>query len=198
MKHTAVFISCSLLLLLFALLGLKLWEQRRRGLRNGVMTQGSYLLGLVYVLLIATVTANALDWYWPVFWLQPLFIASWAIWLGGGLGLLGLLGALMCMRSLGDAFRLGAVAQPTESLVTTGAYAISRNPFFCALFIWYTGMFFLLPCIGIGLVCLLFYLLVHAQTLQEEKALRTSCGATYAAYCKKVSRYFPLSFSKYF
>lgn len=190
MKQIIAYISCSLLFLLFALLSLKVWGQWRRGLRNAPLAQGSCALALVYVLLIGTVLANALNWSWPGFWLKPLFAVSWAVWLGGGLGLLGLLGALVCMYSLGDAFRLGAVAQPTENLITTGVYAISRNPFFCALFVWYSGMFLLLPCTAMGLVCLLFFMLVHAQTLQEEKLLLTSSGAVYVAYCKTVPRYF--------
>lgn len=192
MKQNATLLSCSLLFLLFALLSLKVWMQHKRGLRNAPLTPVSLALVLVYVLLISTVAANAVAWQWPGFWLKPLIAGPWTVWFGGGLGCLGLLGGLMCMRSLGDAFRLGAVAQRPDKLVTTGVYAWSRNPFFCALFVWYVGMFFLLPCAGMGLVCLVFFLLVHMQTLQEEQILRHSCGAAYTDYCRNVSRYISL------
>lgn len=185
-------LSCCLLVALFVLLGVKLFVIRRRGLSHAPLTPNSLALGLVYALLIGIVLVSATQRSSSTFWMWPLFFAPWTLWAGGVCAGLGLLGALLCMRSLGDAFRLGVVSQSPGALVTSGPYAISRNPFFCALFFWYLGMFILLPSPAMGLVCLAFYTLVHRQVLAEEKALRHSGGAVYEAYRLCVPRYIPL------
>ncbi len=83
-------------------------------------------------------------------------------------------------------------SQASSQLVTTGIYAMTRNPMYlgtflisaaCNLMIW--------PWWCVFLYAGLFYLRFDREIAQEEKVLKEKFGLGYEEYCKKTPRIFP-------
>jgi protein-S-isoprenylcysteine O-methyltransferase Ste14 len=91
--------------------------------------------------------------------------------------------------SFGDSWRVGIDTEKPGGLVKRGAFAISRNPIFVFMDLYFIGTFLL----NGSVVFLLFAVLVvgglHYQILEEEKFLRGTYGAAYEAYCAETRRY---------
>jgi protein-S-isoprenylcysteine O-methyltransferase Ste14 len=109
------------------------------------------------------------------------------------------LGALLALASLGlqvtsifqmgRSWRIGIDPGSSQTLVTSGVFAISRNPIYLALdgiavaTILMTGsLFFLIT----GLVVLAS---IHVQILREEAHLARAFGEQYELYRARVARY---------
>ncbi len=92
--------------------------------------------------------------------------------------------------SLGQSFRVGIDTDHPDKLITTGIYAVSRNPIYLAFALVLLGQFLIFPN-----WILLVYLaaagwLFHRQVLREEAELKKQYGRGYAEYCERVRRYF--------
>lgn len=124
-------------------------------------------------------------------WAQRL--ASWpvALLLGLGVGLPSAalaLGAHRTFRAAGTAMlpELGA-----QALVTTGPYALTRNPLYLS-----QGLLFLMIGCWINSLAMLlvfpaWFLLLHfGAVLPEERYLRRRFGRAYDDYCAQVRRWF--------
>jgi protein-S-isoprenylcysteine O-methyltransferase Ste14 len=81
--------------------------------------------------------------------------------------------------SFGDSWRVGFDVKTPGILVTNGIFAVSRNPIYLALDLWFCGILL----INGNLIFLLFALLtssaIHWQILQEEDFLRNLYGQPY-------------------
>lgn len=110
-------------------------------------------------------------------------------WIGVALCILGLALLLFSLISFGKSFRVGIDEEHPGSLVTTGAYAISRNPIYTAFGLIIIGIFL----ISTNWVFLLYTIagiwLFNRQVLCEESSLKKIYGFEYIDYCKKVRRY---------
>jgi protein-S-isoprenylcysteine O-methyltransferase Ste14 len=99
---------------------------------------------------------------------------------------------VLAMIALGDSWRLGLDDRAPGELITTGIYAVSRNPIYIFFDLWFIGTFL----INGTLVFLIFALLVmanlHYQIIQEEAFLAEVHGPAYEAYRTKTARYFTL------
>jgi len=97
---------------------------------------------------------------------------------------------ILAMTALGDSWRLGLDDKRPGDLVTTGIYAISRNPIYIYFDLWFIGTFL----INGSLLFLIFALFtvanLHYQIVHEEKFLTEVHGAAYDAYCARTARYF--------
>ena len=173
----------------YAVYFIKMLRQRRRGIRtNQIGRRREKTLHRVellmkcatYAVVPAQLLSVALDWS-----LLPcgLRLAGFAV------GLLGdgiFLAAVLCMK---DSWRAGIPENDRTSIVTTGIYAVSRNPAFLGFDLMYLGVL-LLFCNPLTAALSIFAaVMLHLQILQEERYLPTVFGAEYAAYRRRVRRY---------
>lgn len=78
----------------------------------------------------------------------------------------------------------------TASLVTTGIYAVTRNPMYVSLLFVLAGWAVYLSNPATVVLLLLFVLYVNRfQILPEEKALAALFGSEFEAYCKRARRW---------
>ena len=74
-------------------------------------------------------------------------------------------------------------------LVTTGVFAVSRNPIYVGFFVFLLGQLSVSP----DWVPLIYLVaataLFHRQVLREEDFMRQRYGHLYADYCRHVRRY---------
>jgi protein-S-isoprenylcysteine O-methyltransferase Ste14 len=133
---------------------------------------------------------------WCANWLlpTPVPLPSWLRFFGGGaLFLVGVVIWIICLdlfsrRGHGTPFPLDA----PRNLVTTGPFAVVRNPIMAAeiLVVWAEALYF--SSYGIFLYAVLATLAGHASVLYvEEPELRERFGKHYEAYCRRVPRWFP-------
>jgi len=120
---------------------------------------------------------------------QEFFRSEALSWVGAFLCLLGLLLFLLSLVSFGRSFRVGIDTDNPGKLVTTGVFALSRNPIYVAFWIIMLGQFLIFPN-----WILLVYLpgaawLFHRQVLREEEFMERHYGEEYVEYCNRVRRY---------
>lgn len=96
---------------------------------------------------------------------------------------------LWALASFGDSWRVGIDQRKPGELVTGGAFALSRNPIFVFLDLYFVGTFL----INGTTIFLLFAIIVvagaHYQVRNEEKFLTGHYGQTYLDYCARTGRY---------
>jgi protein-S-isoprenylcysteine O-methyltransferase Ste14 len=133
---------------------------------------------------------------WLAHWLlpTPTPLPSGLRLLGGGaLFLVGIVIWIICLdvfsrRGHGTPFPLDA----PRNLVTTGPFAVVRNPIMAAeiLVIWAEALYF--SGLGIFLYAALATVAGHLSVVYvEEPELRERFGEQYEAYCRRVPRWFP-------
>ena len=102
---------------------------------------------------------------------------------------LGLVVFGLAFISFGDSWRVGLDQRKPGALVTGGVFAMSRNPIYVFLDLWFIGTFL----INGTLIFLIFAVLaigfLHWQILQEEKFLLRLYGRSYQDYCRRTRRY---------
>lgn len=105
---------------------------------------------------------------------------------------LGLVATLVAQVAMGASWRIGVDESERTELVTTGPFALVRNPIFSAMFLAFLGLVLLAPN-AVALVG--FVVLVIAVELQvrfvEEPYLLRNHGARYAGYASRVGRFVP-------
>ncbi|MDA7948621.1 MAG: isoprenylcysteine carboxylmethyltransferase family protein [Hyphomicrobiaceae bacterium] len=112
------------------------------------------------------------------------------IWIGLGLAVIGVGIAAKAVSQFTEAGTSVPVHEPTDALVTNGLYALSRNPIYIALIIFYVGLSIALTT-GWALLLLPVVLTVLQKGVveREEALLAQEFGETYLAYKKKVPRW---------
>jgi protein-S-isoprenylcysteine O-methyltransferase Ste14 len=96
---------------------------------------------------------------------------------------------IFAFLSFGSSWRVGLDPKTPGHLVTSGAFAISRNPIFVALDLWFVGIFLIQGSLFFLLFALVAMPLIHTQILREEKLLTELYGQSYRDYLKRVPRY---------
>jgi protein-S-isoprenylcysteine O-methyltransferase Ste14 len=118
---------------------------------------------------------------------MPLAIIGWLRFMLGIPFILA--GIILTARSVHEVGTI-KVAAPTE-LITTGPYAISRNPMYVAWHLIYVGSIFLVNTKWLLLLLSFVLAFTHYRViLREERELEELFGTEYRDYCKKVGRYF--------
>jgi|LFRM01.2.fsa_nt_gb protein-S-isoprenylcysteine O-methyltransferase Ste14 len=157
-----------------------------KAMRFGEMDKKDFLIPPFALIYFYLVFASALGWPKPGF---QLFNSEIISWIGAGLCMLGLIIFLSGLISFGRSFRVGIDKDHPGPLVTTGTFAISRNPLYTAFGLILIGIFFIFP----NWILLLFLVaglwLLNRQVLREEESLKKIYGEEYLEYCKKVPRY---------
>jgi protein-S-isoprenylcysteine O-methyltransferase Ste14 len=118
---------------------------------------------------------------------MPLAIIGWLrFMLGIPFILAGIILAARAVQEVGTI----EVEAPTE-LITTGPYAISRNPMYAAWHLIYVGSIFLVNTKWLLLLFSFALAFTHYRViLREERELEELFGTEYREYCKNVRRYF--------
>ena len=96
---------------------------------------------------------------------------------------------LVSLVSFGSSFRIGIDTDHPDKLVTSGVFALSRNPLYVAFWIVLFGQFLVIPnwilLVYLGAATWLF----NRQVLREEEYLKEHYGREYLEYCNRVRRY---------
>jgi protein-S-isoprenylcysteine O-methyltransferase Ste14 len=134
-------------------------------------------------------TIFAAAFHWPVVSTQKLIDSSIIAWIGVGLCCTGVLVLILSLVSFGTSFRVGIDVDQPDALVTTGIFALSRNPIYVGFALVLIGQFVVFPnwvplVYGVGGAWLF-----HRQVLREEHFLRHHYGHEYQQYCRRVRRY---------
>ena len=177
-------------LLLIGLVVTRLQLLKRKGIQAmqfGKLDKKDYLIPPFALFYFYLVLAHAFKWPTPA--TRQLVYSSGLGWLGVILCLVGLLLLAWSLLSFGQSFRVGIDTEHPDKLVTSGAFAFSRNPIYTAFAFILLGEFLIFP----NWVPLLYLVaavwLFHRQVLREEEYMKEHYGADYAEYCRKVRRY---------
>ncbi|MFL0195845.1 methyltransferase family protein [Clostridium sp. WILCCON 0269] len=121
---------------------------------------------------------------------SKLFSNEIVSWIGVVLCIIGLLLFLLSLISFGKSFRVGIDEEKPGTLITTGIFAISRNPIYVAFGSILLGIFLVFSNWILLLYLIAGFWLLNRQVLREEDSLKKIYGKEYLEYCKKVRRYF--------
>jgi protein-S-isoprenylcysteine O-methyltransferase Ste14 len=111
---------------------------------------------------------------------------------GTVLAVAGIAGTLLAQMAMGESWRIGVDPQERTELVTSGPFALVRNPIFSAMLPTALGLTLIVPSwvAILGLVGLVVALEVQVRVTEEPYLLRTH-GETYAGYARRVGRFVP-------
>ncbi|PIC56709.1 isoprenylcysteine carboxyl methyltransferase [Sporosarcina sp. P12(2017)] len=110
-------------------------------------------------------------------------------WIGVALCFGGLLLFLYSLISFGKSFRVGIDEEYPGTLITTGAFSISRNPIYTAFGMVLCGEFLIYPNWILLLYLISAFWLFNRQVRLEEQSLVKIYGEEYVQYCQNVRRY---------
>ena len=97
---------------------------------------------------------------------------------------------LLTLLHFRNSLRFGLDENNCGKLISSGIFAISRNPFFTSLLLWFFGVALVFPSpffIGFALLAAAG---IHLFILKEEKFMQQFYGSEYLEYRRKVRRYF--------
>ncbi|MCR5536892.1 MAG: isoprenylcysteine carboxylmethyltransferase family protein [Succinivibrio sp.] len=141
------------------------------------------------------------NWYYPVTFMPDTFFTPLIAGLTSAIGLLFIYLAIkeLWVKGQGCAGSLGKLKLQTETkvLVTSGPYAVCRNPMHFGLILYYLGVCCALNSF-LGLL-VPFLVLVTAYLLAvfvDERRLRAEFKEEYEAYCAQVPRFWPRNVTK--
>src|ERR1700752_816622 len=153
----------------------------------GKLDKTDFLIPPVALFYFYTVFASAFGW--PLANRQRFFQSTVVAWLGGALCLVGVLILVLTLVSFGNSCGVAIDVDQPGRLVTTGVFAVSRNPIYVGFFVFLVGQLLVSP----DWVPLIYLVaataLFHRQVLREEEFMRRQYGEEYAQYCRHVRRY---------
>jgi protein-S-isoprenylcysteine O-methyltransferase Ste14 len=143
---------------------------------------------LALVLGVAAPVLALLGWVEPI----PALDTFGAHRLGSALALLGIAATLYAQIAMGASWRIGVDPGERTALVTSGPFALVRNPIFAAMLPTALGLTLLVPSwVALaGLAGLAAALELQVRVVEEPHLLRAH-GDAYAAYARRVGRFFP-------
>jgi protein-S-isoprenylcysteine O-methyltransferase Ste14 len=121
---------------------------------------------------------------------RQVFFHSTAIpWLGVCFCAVGLALLAWSLVSFGWSFRVGIDAEHPGILVTSGAFAFSRNPIYVAFATILLGQLLIFPNWIMLIYTVAAAWLFHRQVTREEDFLKVRYGEEFSQYCCRVRRY---------
>lgn len=168
----------------------KQMSQRKRGIRTNQMGYGEKSAGTLAVerLLSVFSVLIVLVELWSI-WSGDSFTPVWCRWSGLALAAVGVVFFTAAVLQMKDSWRAGIASGEKTALVTTGIYAISRNPAFVGFDLVYIGVLMCFanwPHLAV-VVCTV--VIFHLQILQEERFLLSRKDICYGDYYRRVRRY---------
>ncbi|MGA7355438.1 MAG: isoprenylcysteine carboxylmethyltransferase family protein [Candidatus Cybelea sp.] len=178
------------IVLLFAMVLTRVQLLRSRGtaaMKFGELDKTDFLIPPFAIFYFYVIIAGAFDWPSPV--RTSFELPLWVSWLGVLSCAIGLIVMLLALISFGTSFRVGIDVDHPGALVTSGIFAVTRNPIYVAFAFILLGEFLLFPNWVLAFYLIGGIALFHRQVLREEAFLATHYGAEFSAYCKRVRRY---------
>ncbi|HLO34125.1 MAG TPA: isoprenylcysteine carboxylmethyltransferase family protein [Anaerolineales bacterium] len=120
---------------------------------------------------------------------QEFFQSEAISWIGVLFCAAGLSLFLGSLASFGQSFRVGIDMEHPDQLITTGVFALSRNPIYVAFGLILLGQFLIFPNWILFVYLVAGIWLFHRQVLREEAYLKGHYGQEYLEYCRRVRRY---------
>ena len=178
--------------------GLRTWLQIRRtgssGFKGISGRPGSleWIAGVLFVIAIAIGVAGPVLDVMDV--LEPLDALDSAGVRATGVAIfvVGLIGTVYAQVAMGDSWRIGVDEQEQTELVTSGPFAVVRNPIFAAMLPATLGLTLLVPNVVTlaGLAALWIALEIQVRLVEEPYLLRRH-GNAYRNYAARVGRFVP-------
>lgn len=177
--------------------GLRSWLHRRRTGSTGFVgfsgrsASPEWWAGRLFALavLVGLVAPVA-----GLLWLDPLppLRQPWLHITGAVIATIGILLTLLAQLDLGSSWRVGVDPGERTELVTTGAFALVRNPIFSAMIVTAGGIALVAPNVValLGFVALLVAVQLQVRVVEEPYLLATHPRA-YRAYGTRVGRFVP-------
>jgi len=178
------------LIIFAAVFGWRAFQVRSNGIefsKYGKEDIGYRVIGPAALIYFYHVLALPLGW--PGIAGKPIGEYALVGWLGvgviaGGLGLV-----LWGLFSFKNSMRIGIDSITPGSLITTGAFAVSRNPLYTGFNLYLLGQFLIYPSWFFLVFLLVAMFMLDRQIRQEETFLRAQHAELYAGYSQKVRRY---------
>src|ERR1700761_4672307 len=151
-----------------------------RAMHFGELDKTDFLIPPVALFYFYTVFAAAFGW--PLASSRRFFQSTTAAWCGVVLCVVVEVILVASLLSFGRSFRIGIDVDQPGRLVTTGIFAVSRNPIYVGFFVLLVGQFLVFP----NWVPLIYLVaataLFHRQVLREEGFMREHYDQEYAEY----------------
>jgi protein-S-isoprenylcysteine O-methyltransferase Ste14 len=148
---------------------------------SGRLGSLEWFAGILFVLAIALSVAGALS--------QD---AEGPPVVGAALAIGGLLATAGAQLAMGEAWRVGVDPHERTRLVTSGPFALVRNPIYAGMIPFFAGIALMVPGpVTIAGAILLVVALELQTRLVEEPYLRSVHGLVYADYAARVGRFLP-------
>ena len=103
--------------------------------------------------------------------------------------ILGMIPFILAFVNFGTSWRIGIDRKTPGTLVTSGIFAVTRNPIFVAFILFLFGVFLINGTWFFLIFALLAVLAIHLQILREEEFLKQQYGDAYEQYCQRAARY---------
>ncbi len=120
---------------------------------------------------------------------MPVLQTPVAKYLGVALVVCGMIPFLLAFINFGTSWRIGIDRKTPGTLVTTGIFAVTRNPIYLAFILFFFGFFLINGTWFFLIFALLAVVAIHFQVLREEEFLKRQYGASYAKYAARTARY---------
>jgi protein-S-isoprenylcysteine O-methyltransferase Ste14 len=122
----------------------------------------------------------------PLFGSQPLARAGVVVVVTG------LVATVLAQLNMGASWRIGVDPAERTALVTTGAFAIARNPIFTAMSLTSLGLAMMVPNVVsvAAMVVLIVSIQMQVRAVEEPYLIRTH-GRSYTDYAARVGRFLP-------
>lgn len=179
----------TLILLLGMVITRVQWLKRRgvKAMHFGNLDKTDFLIPPIALFYFYTIFAAAFNW--PGVGKQEFFQSQVIAWIGVLFCLAGLLLLFWSLVSFGRSFRVGIDVDRPDQLVTTGIFALSRNPIYVAFASVLIGQFLIFPNWTPLIALVAGVWLLNRQILREETFMQQHYGAAYTDYCRRVRRY---------
>ena len=165
---------------------------RRRGIRAivfGRTDKSDFLLAPILLAIAYAALANTFNLPMWSLLSRPLWESASPGWVGIALCGAAVAGFALTLASFGDSFRVGIDEEKPDKLITSGMFAVSRNPIYVCFLAFFAGLLLIHRNTIIAVAVILFSLMIHRQVIREEAFLTTHYGLEYEAYRKRVRRY---------
>lgn len=186
-------LAIMILLVFYGCYFIKMYSQKKKGIRTDHIGRGKGKKGLVLMIELALKVVTYLV---PVVEVISIINNASSMPLGLRcfgvvLGVLGDTVFIISVLTMRDNWRAGVAEDAKTELVTEGIYQYSRNPAFLGFDLVYIGILLMFFNTGLFEITLLVILLLHLQIVNvEEDFLIATFGQEYVEYRKKVRRYF--------
>lgn len=118
-----------------------------------------------------------------------IFTTTLTRWIGAPMCVAAVLFFACALASFGRSWRVGVDHSSPGELVTTGVFALSRNPIFLAMDLFVAGTALMTGRVLPFVVALVAIPAFHRQILNEERFLADHYGESYRKYRERVCRY---------